>query len=136
MATAPGTRVRAGGLPQGRGTYWFPDGSRFEGSFERGLARASGAVVTPDGRRTKAEIVDASCDYSNPCGGPRFPLQGPAARLAAVMPRSPQRCGACDSPGSTWMVTAARASAASSDASIRSHSRCDSATVIAPGTVR
>nr|MDQ3024583.1 hypothetical protein [bacterium] len=30
------------GQPQGKGVYWFLDGTRFEGVFENGLARAGG----------------------------------------------------------------------------------------------
>jgi hypothetical protein len=47
-------------VPQGRGAFWFLDGSRFEGVFESGLAKATGEMVKPDGARRKAEIVDGS----------------------------------------------------------------------------
>ena len=42
----------ADGHPQGKGTFWFADGSRFEGVFENGLARATGSMVRTDGART------------------------------------------------------------------------------------
>jgi len=48
------------GQPQGKGTFWFLDGTRFEGTFEGGLARARGEVVARDGTRVPAEIVDGA----------------------------------------------------------------------------
>jgi hypothetical protein len=50
-------------LPQGKGAFWFLDGSRFEGVFENGLAKASGEMVKPDGARRKAEIVDGNVKH-------------------------------------------------------------------------
>ena len=48
------------GQPQGKGVFWFADGSRFEGTFESGLARAKGEIVRADGTRARAEIVDGN----------------------------------------------------------------------------
>ena len=45
---------------QGKGTFWFTDGTRFEGEFENGLARARGEIVKQDGTRVPAEIVDGN----------------------------------------------------------------------------
>ena len=54
------------------------------------------------------------------------PASTPRIRRAALATRA----------GSTWIVTWARARCATSAASMRSHSACDSATLIAPGTTR
>ena len=48
------------GRPQGKGTFWFSDGSRFEGIFENGLAKAKGDLVSTDGSKAPAEIVDGA----------------------------------------------------------------------------
>jgi hypothetical protein len=36
----------------------FPDGTRFEGTFDGALAGAEGTVLKPDGTRSAARIVD------------------------------------------------------------------------------
>jgi hypothetical protein len=46
------------GHPEGKGVFWFTDGTRFEGVFENGLAKAKGELVKPDGSKGAAEIVD------------------------------------------------------------------------------
>ena len=54
------------GRPQGKGTFWFADGSRFEGVFENGLAKAKGVMVKIDGTtRIEAEIVDGAVRLLN-----------------------------------------------------------------------
>jgi len=45
--------------------FWFVDGTRFEGVFENGLARARGEVIKQDGSRTPAEIVDGKAKLLN-----------------------------------------------------------------------
>ena len=41
------------------------DGSRFEGTFENGLAKAKGDIVRSDGTRAPAEIVDGNAKLLN-----------------------------------------------------------------------
>jgi hypothetical protein len=53
------------GQPQGKGVFWFLDGTRFEGDFENGLAHASGEIVRQDGTRQPAEIVDGNAKLLN-----------------------------------------------------------------------
>jgi hypothetical protein len=53
------------GQPQGKGTFWFLDGTRFEGTFEGGLVHARGEIVKPDGARAAAEIVDGNAKIVN-----------------------------------------------------------------------
>ena len=53
------------GQPQGKGVFWFLDGTRFEGMFENGLARARGEIVKQDGSRSPAEIVDGNAKLLN-----------------------------------------------------------------------
>jgi hypothetical protein len=53
------------GAPQGKGVFWFQDGSRFEGTFENGLSRARGEIVRQDGTRAPAEIVDGNAKLLN-----------------------------------------------------------------------
>jgi hypothetical protein len=53
------------GQPEGRGAFWFLDGTRFEGVFEGGLARARGELVRQDGARLPAEIVDGNAKLIN-----------------------------------------------------------------------
>jgi hypothetical protein len=53
------------GQPQGKGVFWFQDGTRFEGVFEGGLARARGEIVKQDGSRVPAEIVDGNAKLLN-----------------------------------------------------------------------
>ena len=53
------------GQPQGKGVFWFQDGTRFEGTFEGGLARARGEIVKQDGSRVPAEIVDGNAKLLN-----------------------------------------------------------------------
>ena len=48
------------GQPQGKGVFWFLDGTRFEGTFDKGLALARGEIVRQDGSRSPAEIVDGN----------------------------------------------------------------------------
>ena len=53
------------GRPEGRGTFWFTDGSRFEGVFENGLSRAKGEVVRADGTKAPAEMLDGNVKLLN-----------------------------------------------------------------------
>jgi hypothetical protein len=53
------------GQPQGKGVFWFLDGTRFEGAFENGLAHATGEIVRQDGTRSRAEIVDGNAKLLN-----------------------------------------------------------------------
>jgi len=53
------------GQPTGRGVFWFVDGTRFEGVFENGLARARGEIIKQDGSRTPAEIIDGKAKLLN-----------------------------------------------------------------------
>jgi hypothetical protein len=55
----------AQGRPQGKGTFWFADGSRFEGVFDNGLAKAKGAMISASGTRAEAEIVDGAVKLLN-----------------------------------------------------------------------
>ena len=67
----------------------------------------------------------------------RDPAVGAVGRGVLTAPAaSRQGCGACSSEGSTWIVTCAFARCAVSAASIRSHSSCESTTLMAPGTSR
>ncbi len=48
------------GKPNGKGVFWFDDGSRFEGTFEDGLKKAHGHLITKEGSKTAAEIVEGT----------------------------------------------------------------------------
>ena len=54
------------GQPQGKGIFWFLDGTRFEGMFENGLAQRDAArSLRQDGTRAPAEIVDGNAKLLN-----------------------------------------------------------------------
>jgi hypothetical protein len=53
------------GKPNGKGVFWFVDGSRFDGRFEDGLKKARGVLIAKDGTSQPAEIVDGTVRLSN-----------------------------------------------------------------------